>query len=239
MATRMTPRRWGDPPSEEIVAEGLVREFISGKNCVRAIENISLKVNKGEYVAITGPSGSGKTTLLNILGCLDRPSRGRYWIEGLEVTALKDQDLSFIRASRIGFVFQAFNLIEKCSVAQNIVLPLKHAQISRREREILVVEAILKVGLTPNLLDRSVNELSGGQQQRAAIARAIVHRPALILADEPTGNLDSCAGKCILDLLDSLRAGGTTVVMVTHDAHAAARADRVIRVCDGKIEGKP
>ena len=211
------------------------RHYAMSGQTVRALAGVDLKVDAGAFVAITGQSGSGKSSLLNILGCLDHPTRGRYLIEGRDVASLDDEAGSDIRNRRIGFVFQSFHLLPRLTVLENVLLPLRFhrdppADATRRADELLE-----RVGLAERR-DHRPGELSGGQMQRAAIARALLLRPALLLADEPTGNLDSKSAADVLALIDEVHAGGQTVVMVTHDHDIAARAPRQVRLRDGRIE---
>lgn len=213
----------------------IVRRYRTGGQTVNALDGVSLRVDRGEYLAITGASGSGKSTLLNVLGCLDRPDEGRYRLEGTDVAALDDGQLSEVRNRRIGFVFQSFHLMPRLSVLENVLLPQRFAlspfahDVEARARELLE-----RVGLGKRLHHRP-SELSGGQMQRAAIARALVLAPALLLADEPTGNLDSKSAADILALFDELHGEGQTVVMVTHDMELAERLPRQVRLMDGRI----
>ena len=205
-----------------------------GTVLVEALEKIDLEIPLGQYIAIMGASGSGKSTLMNILGCLDRPTQGTYELEGRDVAAMEDDELSRVRGERIGFIFQGFNLISELPIEENVEVPLFYQGISGKERQQRAVEKLQKVGLGDRLGHRPA-ELSGGQQQRAAIARGLVTDPAILLADEPTGNLDSATGEAILDLLDELHAGGLTIIMVTHDENVANRCERVIRLKDGRL----
>lgn len=223
------------PDGPVIQAEDLTKTYLMGKVEVPALCGVSLSVGGGEVLAIMGPSGSGKSTLMNLLGCLDRPSSGSYWLEGKLVSDLKDDDLAVIRGRRIGFVFQSFNLLGRQTALSNVELPMRYAGSngSRRQRAIDALEA---VGLGDRMQHRP-NELSGGQQQRVAIARALVNDPAIILADEPTGNLDSKSGEEVLRFLLGLnQQRGTTLIFVTHDPEIARRTQRVIRIRDGLIE---
>ncbi|MBI1337877.1 MAG: ATP-binding cassette domain-containing protein [Phycisphaera sp.] len=202
---------------------------------VHALREVSMTVPRGQYLAIMGPSGSGKSTMMNIVGCLDRPSTGRYLLDGHDVSQMTDSQISQIRGRGVGFVFQAFNLIPQLTVAQNVEVPLFYQSVPAHERHGRAVKAIERVGLSERLHHRPA-QLSGGQQQRVAIARALVNEPSLLLADEPTGNLDSATGTAVLDLFDELHAQGLTIVMVTHDDEVATRCQRVVRLRDGAIE---
>ena len=206
-----------------------------GENEVRALDHVSLTIDEQEFVAIIGHSGSGKSTLMNMLGCLDVPTSGEYWLHGQDVSALSDDELSDIRNREIGFIFQGFNLIPNLTALENVELPLIYRGVSKCVREELSVEALKKVGLE-HRMDHKPSEMSGGQQQRVAIARAIAQAPPVILADEPTGNLDSNSTKEIMDILKGLHKEGRTVILITHDNEIAAQAKRVIKIRDGKIE---
>ncbi len=222
--------------TEPIIALRDIRKvYRSGSLEVEALSGVSIDVRAGEYVAIIGPSGSGKSTLMHILGCLDVASSGTYELAGEDVSDLGEEELAEIRNQRIGFVFQQFNLLAALTALRNVELPLVYAGLRRDDRRARAVEALTRVGLGDRL-DHRPGELSGGQQQRVAIARAIVTEPAMILADEPTGNLDSHATADVLDLFDDLRAAGRTVVLITHEADVAARAGRIVRVLDGRIQ---
>lgn len=211
------------------------RIFESDAGLAHILHDVSLTVSPGEFVAITGPSGSGKSTLMNILGCLDTPTSGTYLLEGLNVAELTDDELAEVRALRIGFVFQSFNLLPRMSVLDNVMLPLAYTDVPRREREMRAVHALRSVGLPVDHCDHRTNELSGGQMQRVAIARALVNDPAIILADEPTGNLDSVTGRQVMDTFHALKRAGKTIVLITHDASVAAEADRAIQIRDGRV----
>lgn len=219
-----------------IELENIIRRYRTGGQTVQALAGVSLHIDRGEFVAITGSSGSGKSTLLNVLGCLDRPDEGRYLLESVDVAGLDDAALSDARNQRIGFVFQSFHLMPRLTVLENVLLPLRFSRVApghdvpARARELLE-----RVGLGERTHHRP-SELSGGQMQRAAIARSLVLNPALLLADEPTGNLDSRSAADILDLLRELNAAGQTVVMVTHDMGLAAEAPRQVRLKDGRID---
>jgi putative ABC transport system ATP-binding protein len=201
---------------------------------VPALDGVSLRIERGEFVAIMGSSGSGKTTLMNILGCLDAPTAGRYLLDGVDVRDIPEDDLADLRNRKIGLVFQSFNLVARTSALANVELPLAYAGLGRRERRARAVAALAAVGMEDRLHHLS-SELSGGQQQRAAVARAIVTDPAIVLADEPTGNLDSHSTEEILAIFDRLNAEGRTVVLITHETDVAARARRVVRLADGRV----
>ncbi len=201
---------------------------------VPVLKRINLSIEEGEYIAIMGASGSGKSTLMNIIGCLDRPTSGQYFLAGQDLTTLDDDELADIRNQYIGFVFQQFNLLPKLTSLSNVMLPMIYADVDKSQRVEQATAALVQVGLSDRL-QNSPNQLSGGQQQRVAIARALVNHPALVLADEPTGALDSTTSKEIMDLLTKLNQQGTTIVVVTHDASVAARTKRTIRMVDGVI----
>ncbi len=218
-----------------IDVNGVHRIFETDAGMNHVLRNVSLRVERGEFVAIMGPSGSGKSTLMNILGLLDRPTTGHYLLEGLDVATLSDNDLSFVRGRRIGFVFQSFNLLPRATVLRNVMLPLVYGDVPPREREARAVRALQAVSLPVDHYDHLTNELSGGQMQRVAIARALVCDPAIVLADEPTGNLDSATGEMVMRTFERLRDGGKTIVLITHDAKVAARADRALHMLDGRL----
>lgn len=215
--------------------QDVTRTYVMGDQEVNALRGVSLSIRKGEYVAIMGPSGSGKSTLMNTIGCLDIPSTGSYSLENELVSKKSEDDLADIRNKKIGFVFQTFNLVPRISVFQNIELPLIYKGVSKSERKEIVKQAIDAVGLGSRA-DHKSNELSGGQRQRVAIARALVCDPSIILADEPTGNLDSSTGEEIMALLNTLHQKGNTIVLVTHEDEIAEHASRIVRLRDGLIE---
>ncbi len=205
-----------------------------GENEVRALDGVSLKIEKGEFVAIIGQSGSGKSTLMNMLGLLDVSTSGEYYMDGINVSHMTDDELSYIRNEKIGFIFQGFNLISSLTAKGNVELPLVYRGIKKAEREALSKKALEMVGLEKRMYHRPA-QMSGGQQQRVAIARAIAARPPIILADEPTGNLDSHSGKDVMQIIHQLHEEGRTIILITHDNEIAAEAQRVIRIQDGKI----
>jgi putative ABC transport system ATP-binding protein len=211
-----------------------VKQYPMGDMEVYALRGVSLVVERGDFVAIMGASGSGKSTLMNIIGCLDVPTRGHYWIDGVNVRDLDELDLSRIRNRKIGFVFQSFNLLQRMSALANVELPLTYAGIRPKERRARATGALERVGLGDRL-NHLPTELSGGQQQRVAVARAIVTNPSLILADEPTGNLDTSDSNEVLDIIGRLHAAGRTVVLITHNPEIAERANRVVRLRDGEV----
>jgi putative ABC transport system ATP-binding protein len=211
------------------------RTYAMDRVQVHALQDVSLEVQEGEFVAIVGPSGSGKSTMMNIVGCLDRPSAGIYRLAGTAVATLDDDALARLRSRTIGFVFQSYNLLPRTSALDNVATPLLYQGVGRRERVRRAGAALERLGLGDRL-DHEPSELSGGQQQRVAVARAIVTDPALLLADEPTGNLDSASGRDVLAVLRELHAAGRTIVLITHDAEVAAAAPRVMRMQDGRLE---
>lgn len=218
-----------------IEVKDICKIYNPGENEVRALDHVSLKIDKGEFVAIIGQSGSGKSTFMNMLGCLDVPTSGEYFLNGTDVSTMKDNELSVVRNKEIGFIFQGFNLISNLTALENVELPLIYRGIDRKTRRELAMDALKMVGLEKRVTHKP-NEMSGGQQQRVAIARAIAAKPPLILADELTGNLDSASSKEILGILKGLHKGGRTVILITHDNGIADQAKRVVRIMDGKIE---
>jgi putative ABC transport system ATP-binding protein len=215
--------------------EGIRKSYFMGKQELQVLKGIDLNINTNEYVALMGPSGSGKSTLMNILGCLDSPSAGQYVLNGQDVSKMADDSLADVRNKEIGFVFQQFNLLPRLTALENVALPLVYAGISRKQRTDIAVDVIKKVGLEERMHHKP-NELSGGQCQRVAIARALVNNPSLILADEPTGNLDTKTSKEIMDIFSQIQAAGNTVVLVTHEEDIANYAKRIVRLRDGLIE---
>jgi putative ABC transport system ATP-binding protein len=211
------------------------RDFVLGNEIVYVLKGIDLEINKGEYVALMGPSGSGKSTLMNLLGCLDTPTSGTYILNGKNVSHMKDDELAEIRNKEIGFVFQTFNLLPRTTALDNVALPMIYAGYSKSERSVRATEVLTQVNLVDRM-DHQPNQLSGGQRQRVAIARALVNKPSIILADEPTGNLDSKTSLEIMKLFGDIHANGNTVILVTHEEEIAAYAHRVIRLRDGVIE---
>jgi putative ABC transport system ATP-binding protein len=226
----------GDAPSKDwvIVTRGLKREYDMGGEIVRALRGVDLAIRRNEYVAIMGPSGSGKSTLMNLIGCLDTPNEGEYWLNGQLASTMKDDELARVRNKEIGFVFQTFNLLPRATALHNVELPLVYAGVSATERKERAMEALEKVQLGQRVHHRP-NELSGGQRQRVAIARALVNRPSILLADEPTGNLDSNTSEEIMRVFENLADTGQTVIMVTHEPDIAAHARRVVVLRDGQI----
>ena len=215
--------------------EGVRKEYRTGDSVVRALDGVDLRIREGEYVAIMGPSGSGKSTLMNVLGCLDAPTAGRYLLDGLDVVGLDDDRISDIRGRKIGFVFQSFNLLPRLSALENVALPLQYAGVARADRLARAGAALCRVGLSDRRSHRP-DELSGGQRQRVAVARALVTQPSLILADEPTGNLDSTTSAGIMALFGEIHQAGNTVILVTHAEEIARQAERIVYLRDGKIE---
>ena len=217
-----------------IKTENLVRHFTVGTQTVEALRGVSLDINKGEFVAIMGPSGSGKSTLMNIIGCLDSPTSGTYYLNNKNVSTLDDDALALIRNHEIGFVFQNFHLLARNTALDNVMLPLKYAGIDKSEQEEIAMEVIKSVDLESRA-DHQPSELSGGQQQRVAIARALVNKPSILFADEPTGNLDSKTGDDVMNLFINLHKQGQTIILITHEIEVANQAQRIISIKDGKI----
>ena len=211
------------------------RDFVLGNEIVYVLKGIDLEINKGEYVALMGPSGSGKSTLMNLLGCLDTPTSGNYILNGKDVSEMKDDELAEIRNKEIGFVFQTFNLLPRTTALDNVALPMIYAGYSKSERKARATAVLEQVNLSDRM-DHQPNQLSGGQRQRVAIARALVNKPSIILADEPTGNLDSKTSEEIMALLDDIHKNGNTIILVTHEEEIAAHAKRIIRLRDGMVE---
>jgi putative ABC transport system ATP-binding protein len=218
-----------------IELSGIVKNYKVGTIIVRALRSVSLDINRNEYVAIMGPSGSGKSTMMNIIGCLDTPTSGSYILNDKDVSKMEDNQLADIRNNEIGFVFQTFNLLPRYSALENVMLPLIYAGYAKNERIERAKQVIEDVQLTDRMAHKP-NELSGGQRQRVAVARALVNRPSIILADEPTGNLDSKTSLDIMDLFDEIHAAGNTIIVVTHEEDIALRARRVVRLMDGEVE---
>ena len=223
------------PRDAIIVTRNIERHYVMGAEVVMALRGVDLTIRKGEFVAIMGPSGSGKSTIMNLIGCLDTPTHGEYWLNGFRVSELKDDDLALIRNKEIGFVFQTFNLLPRATALQNVELPLVYAGIPAKERKLQAQDALARVKLADRM-DHRPNELSGGQRQRVAIARALVNNPSILLADEPTGNLDSTTSEEIINLFRDLNVQGQTIVLVTHEHDIAAHARRQVVIRDGKID---
>jgi putative ABC transport system ATP-binding protein len=224
------------PKSEVVIQiEGITKEYVMGESVIQALRGVDLFIRRNEYLAVMGPSGSGKSTLMNMLGCLDSPSSGRYEFNGKDVASMEDDELAEIRNREIGFVFQTFNLLPRSTSLQNVELPLIYAGVGAEERQRRAAESLMAVGLADRMQHKP-NELSGGQRQRVAIARALVNQPSILLADEPTGNLDSRTGEEIMGLFGRLYESGHTIILVTHEEEVAAHARRVVRLRDGVIE---
>jgi putative ABC transport system ATP-binding protein len=217
-----------------ISLQDIRKTYVLGDQTVHALKKIDLDIHQGEYVALMGPSGSGKSTLMNIIGCLDTPTAGKYWLNQKEVSQMSDIELSKVRNDEIGFVFQTFNLLNRLTSLENVALPLVYAGVSQKERLERARETLNKVGLG-NRIDHKPNELSGGQRQRVAVARALINNPSLLLADEPTGNLDSQTSYEIMGLFEEIHAAGNTIVLVTHEEDIAKHAKKIVRLRDGLI----
>jgi len=228
--------RTGDTPTPDtvILTHHLTREYVMGAEVVHALRGVDIKIKKNEYVACMGPSGSGKSTLMNLIGCLDTPTAGEYWLNGQKVSDLSDDELARIRNKEIGFVFQTFNLLPRADALHNVELPLIYAGMGSKERRERAARSLQQVGLGDRM-DHRPNELSGGQRQRVAVARALVNEPSILLADEPTGNLDSATGNEIMALFHELHNSGQTIVLVTHEHDIAVHAHRQIHLLDGNI----
>lgn len=220
--------------SRVIEINNIVKNYQVGTVIVRALRNISLNIESNEYVALMGPSGSGKSTLMNLLGCLDTPTKGEYILNGTDVSKLEDNQLAEIRNKEIGFIFQTFNLLPRYTALENVMLPLIYAGTPKSDRERIATEVLEQVGLLDRMTHKP-NELSGGQRQRVAIARAMVNKPSIILADEPTGNLDSKTSLDIMRLLEDIHSKGNTVILVTHEEEIALHAERIVRLLDGEV----
>ena len=232
----MTPNDTTRPPGPLVIdIENITKEYVMGEEIIHALRGVTLQIRRNEYLAVMGPSGSGKSTLMNMLGCLDTPSSGRYEFNGKSVSEMDGDELAAIRNREIGFVFQTFNLLPRSTSLRNVELPLIYAGIDPIEREERAAQALIDVGLGDRLTHKP-NELSGGQRQRVAVARALVNNPSIILADEPTGNLDSKTGEEIMALFESLYQKGNTVILVTHEADIAAHARRSVHLRDGVVE---
>jgi putative ABC transport system ATP-binding protein len=234
-AERMAMLPTDIPRDAVIVTRNLQRDYDMGGEVVHALRAVDLVIRQNEFVAIMGPSGSGKSTLMNLIGCLDSPTGGEYWLNGHRVSELGDDELARIRNKEIGFVFQTFNLLPRATALNNVELPLVYAGLGSRERRQAATDALTRVGLADRMQHKP-NELSGGQRQRVAIARALVNRPSILLADEPTGNLDSATSEEILGLFDGLHRDGQTIVLVTHETDIAAHALRQVHLKDGRVE---
>lgn len=218
-----------------ITIKDIGRKYVIGSEVIHALKSVSLSINKGEFVALMGPSGSGKSTLMNILGCLDTPTKGEYILNGIDASHMTDSELAEVRNSEIGFVFQTFNLLPRNSALDNVALPLVYAGISKENRNERARQALTNVGLG-HRVDHKPNELSGGQRQRVAVARALINNPSIILADEPTGNLDTKTSIEIMGLIEDIHAKGNTIILVTHEEDIAQHAHRIVRMRDGLIE---
>jgi len=217
-----------------IELQSVTKEYVTGETVIGALRDVSLEISRGEYISILGPSGSGKSTLLHLIGCLDTPTRGSYLLDAEEVSGLDPNRLADVRSRRFGFIFQAFHLMPRSTALENVALPMRYTGVGAADGRQRAAQLLARVGL-PDRLHHRPSELSGGQQQRVAIARALANRPDVILADEPTGNLDSTFGTEVIELLEQLNAEGQAVIMVTHDEHLAARTRRTIRMLDGRV----
>jgi len=218
-----------------INCENISKSYFSGEIETRVLKGLNFKIDKGEFVAIIGPSGSGKSTLMHILGALDNPTSGKYSLDGQDVSSLSEDELAKIREEKIGFVFQSFNLLPRATVLRNVILPLIYAGVPKEQREAKARQALSQAGLDESHFNHLSNQLSGGQMQRVAIARSLVNNPAIILADEPTGNLDSITGDIVLATFQGLNAEGRTIILITHEQYVAEHANRIILIKDGKI----
>jgi putative ABC transport system ATP-binding protein len=218
-----------------ILITDIGRKYVIGAETIHALKSVTLTIKKGEFVALMGPSGSGKSTLMNILGCLDTPTKGEYILNGINVSEMSDSELAEVRNQEIGFVFQTFNLLPRSSAKDNVSLPLVYAGVNKDDRDARATKALENVGLG-NRIDHKPNELSGGQRQRVAVARALINNPSIILADEPTGNLDSKTSVEIMALIEDIHAKGNTIILVTHEEDIAQHAHRIVRMRDGLIE---
>lgn len=218
-----------------ILITDIGRKYVIGAETIHALKSVTLTIKKGEFVALMGPSGSGKSTLMNILGCLDTPTKGEYILNGINVSEMSDSELAEVRNQEIGFVFQTFNLLPRSSAKENVALPLVYAGVNKEDRDTRAIKALENVGLG-NRVDHKPNELSGGQRQRVAVARALINNPSIILADEPTGNLDSKTSVEIMALIEDIHTKGNTIILVTHEEDIAKHAHRIVRMRDGLIE---
>ncbi len=236
-AAQVLDHQTGETPAEDVVilTHNLARDYQLGSEVVHALRGVDLQIYRNEFTAIMGPSGSGKSTLMNLLGCLDTPTAGEYWLNGQKVSELNDDELAFIRNKEIGFVFQTFNLLPRATALHNVELPLIYGGVHAKERQERAADALNKVGLGDRMEHRP-NELSGGQRQRVAIARALVNNPSMLLVDEPTGNLDSATSEEIMEVMEKLHDAGQTIVLITHEPHIARHTQRQIHLLDGLIE---